>query len=146
VLHIRPVPHSLFGKPEVCENLEPNVLTIRIQPDEGIDLQFASKLPGHDFVVGPVHMDMKYLETFGGEPPEAYERLLLDAMRGDATLFSRRDAVEQSWEWITPILEHFERNPPGNFPNYDSDSCGPEAADRLMYRDRRAWRELKAER
>ena len=142
VLHIRAVPHSLFGKPEVCENLEPNVLTIRIQPDEGIDLQFASKVPGHDFVVGPVQMDMKYVETFGGEPPEAYERLLLDAMRGDATLFSRRDAVEQSWDWITPILRHFEANPPKEFPNYEPGSCGPEEADRLMYRERGFWREL----
>jgi len=141
VLHIRPVPHSLFGRPDVCENLEPNVLTIRIQPGEGIDMRFASKVPGHDFVVGPVHMDMTYVEAFGGEPPEAYERLLLDAMRGDATLFSRRDAVEQSWSWITPILEHFEkehREPAA----YDPGSCGPPEADRLMHHDRRQWRDL----
>ncbi len=141
VLHIRPVPHSLFGRPDVCENLEPNVLTIRIQPGEGIDMRFASKVPGHDFVVGPVHMDMTYVEAFGGEPPEAYERLLLDAMRGDATLFSRRDAVEQSWAWITPILEYFEKERREPAP-YDPGSCGPAEADRLMHHDRRQWRDL----
>ena len=141
-LHLRPIPLSLFGRQDVCEHLEPNVLTIRIQPDEGIDLQFASKIPGHDLAVGPVHMDMKYLETFGGEPPEAYERLLLDAMRGDATLFSRRDAVEQSWEWMMPILRHFEQNPPADFPNYEPGTWGPEPCTQLMRRDRRAWRDL----
>jgi glucose-6-phosphate 1-dehydrogenase len=141
-LHMRPVPLSLFGRTDVCEHLDPNVLTIRIQPDEGISLTFASKIPGNDFAVGPVNMDMKYVETFGGEPPEAYERLLLDAMRGDATLFSRRDAVEQSWKWITPILRYYEENPPTDFPNYDPGSCGPRAADDLMRHDRREWREL----
>ncbi|MEO5618633.1 MAG: glucose-6-phosphate dehydrogenase [Candidatus Eisenbacteria bacterium] len=140
-LHLRPIPLSLFGRQDICEHLEPNVLTIRIQPDEGIDLQFASKIPGNDLAVGPVHMDMKYLETFGGEPPEAYERLLLDAMRGDATLFSRRDAVELSWEWITPILRHFEKNPPRDFPNYEPGSWGPERCVQMMRHDRRAWRE-----
>jgi glucose-6-phosphate 1-dehydrogenase len=87
-------------------------------------------------------MDMKYTETFGGEPPEAYERLLLDAMRGDATLFSRRDAVEASWDWITPILEHFEKNPRADFPNYEPGSGGPECARELMRRDRRFWRDF----
>ncbi|HTO91933.1 MAG TPA: glucose-6-phosphate dehydrogenase, partial [Candidatus Sulfotelmatobacter sp.] len=141
-LHMRPIPLSLFGRSDVCEHLDPNVLTIRIQPDEGISLRFASKIPGNDFAVGPVNMDMKYLETFGGEPPEAYERLLLDAMRGDATLFSRRDAVEQSWKWITPILRYFEENPPAGLPNYDPGSCGPQSADDLLHHDRREWREL----
>jgi len=139
-LHLKPIPLSLFGRQDVCEHLEPNVLTIRIQPDEGIDLQFASKIPGNDFAVGPVHMDMRYLETFGGEPPEAYERLLLDAMRGDATLFSRRDAVEASWDWITPILRHVEENPPADFPNYEPGSWGPEPCHQLMRRERRSWR------
>jgi glucose-6-phosphate 1-dehydrogenase len=140
-LHMRPIPLSLFGRSDVCEHVDPNVLTIRIQPDEGINMRFASKIPGNDFAVGPVHMDMKYVEAFGGEPPEAYERLLLDAMRGDATLFSRRDAVEQSWKWITPILEHFEASPPADFPNYEPGSWGPSAVDDLMRRDRRAWKE-----
>jgi len=141
-LHMRAIPLCLFGREDVCDRIEPNVLTLRIQPDEGIALRFACKVPGLELDVGTVAMDMTYLETFGGEPPEAYERLLLDAMRGDATLFSRRDAVEASWAWITPILEHFEPHPPVDFPNYEPGSWGPERARELMRRDRRAWREL----
>jgi glucose-6-phosphate 1-dehydrogenase len=87
-------------------------------------------------------MDMKYVETFGGEPPEAYERLLLDAMRGDATLFPRRDQVETAWEWVDPIVQYFERHPPPDFPNYEPGSWGPAAADELMHRDRRIWCKL----
>jgi glucose-6-phosphate 1-dehydrogenase len=141
-LHMRPIPLVLFGRADVCERIEPNVLTLRIQPDEGISLRFASKMPGLDLNVATVAMDMTYKETFGGEPPEAYERLLLDAMRGDATLFSRRDAVEASWAWITPILQYFEGHPPAEFPNYEPGSWGPDCAFEMMRRDRRAWREL----
>jgi glucose-6-phosphate 1-dehydrogenase len=118
------------------------VLTLRIQPDEGIQLEFASKIPGDDLRVGTVAMDMSYTEAFGGEPPEAYERLLLDAMRGDPTLFSRRDWVETSWGWIDPIVEHFEKNPPADLPNYEPGSWGPEACARWMERDQRVWRTL----
>jgi glucose-6-phosphate 1-dehydrogenase len=141
-LHMRQIPLCLFGREDVCERIDPNILTLRIQPDEGITLQFASKIPGHDFAVGSVAMDMRYVEAFGGEPPEAYERLLLDAMRGDATLFSRRDAVEASWKWITPILQHVEAHPPREFPNYEPGSWGPAAADQMIQRDGRAWRVL----
>ncbi len=137
--HMQPIPLSLFGDGNLCEHVEPNVLTLRIQPEEGIQLSFSSKLPGHDFTVAPVVMDMKYVESFGGEPPEAYERLLLDAMRGDATLFSRRDAVETSWSWIQPILDYCEANPAA-LPTYGADSWGPAAADRLVQHDRRQWR------
>jgi glucose-6-phosphate 1-dehydrogenase len=138
-LFMQRIPLCLFGRGESCE---PNVLTLRIQPDEGIALTVSSKVPGHDLAVGQVSMDMKYLEAFGGEPPEAYERLLLDAMRGDATLFSRRDAVEASWEWITPILRHFEQHSPRDFPNYEPGSWGPRCADDLIRRDRRSWHPL----
>ena len=138
-LRMQPIPLSLFGRSDVCDHVDPNVLTLRIQPDEGIELQFASKIPGHDLMVGTVAMEMKYVEAFGGQPPEAYERLLLDAMRGDATLFSRRDAVEASWAWITPILEHFEKHPPAGFPNYEPGSWGPETCHELMRRDHRSW-------
>jgi len=140
-LHLQRVPLSLFGREDICQNLEPNVLTLRIQPDEGIQLKFASKIPGFDQMVGTVKMDMSYVEAFGGEPPEAYERLLLDAMRGDATLFSRRDAVEASWQWITPILQYFEHQPPRDFPNYEPGSWGPDVAHAIMQRDGRSWRE-----
>ena len=138
--HMQSIPLSLFGSGDLCEHVEPNVLTLRIQPEEGIQLAFSSKLPGHDFTVAPVVMDMKYTEAFGGDPPEAYERLLLDAMRGDATLFSRRDAVETSWSWIQPILDWFDAHPPRDLPNYAPGSWGPPAADRLIHHDRRAWR------
>jgi glucose-6-phosphate 1-dehydrogenase len=141
-LFMQPIPLALFGRKDVCEHVEPNVLTLRIQPDEGIQLSFASKIPGHDLAVGAVRMNMSYLDTFGGEPPEAYERLLLDAMRGDATLFARRDAVEASWAWITPLLEHFKKEPPTGFPNYEPGSWGPESCHALMRRERRLWREL----
>jgi glucose-6-phosphate 1-dehydrogenase len=136
------IPLCLFGRDDVCEHIEPNVLTMRIQPDEGIQLRFASKIPGNDLAVGPVLMDMSYKQAFGGNPPEAYERLLLDAMRGDATLFSRRDAVEASWAWIQPILDFYDRYPPTDFPDYVPGSWGPSASDELLRRDGRAWREL----
>ncbi len=139
-LHMQPIPLSLFGRAGVTDSIAANVLTMRIQPDEGIALQFASKIPGHDVMIGSVAMEMNYREAFGGEPPEAYERLLLDAMRGDATLFSRRDAVEASWAWINPILEHVDRHPATDFPNYEPGSWGPESCHALMRRDGRVWR------
>lgn len=139
-IHMQPIPLSLFGSGDLCEHVEPNVFTLRIQPEEGIQLSFSAKLPGHNFTVTPVEMDMKYTEAFGAEPPEAYERLLLDAMRGDATLFSRRDAVEASWAWIQPILDWFEA--PGRTPPvvYEPGSWGPAESDRMIQRDRRQWR------
>jgi glucose-6-phosphate 1-dehydrogenase len=141
-VHMQPVPLCLFGREDVCENLEPNVLTLRIQPDEGIELRFTSKIPGDQLAVGSVAMDMKYVETFGGEPPEAYERLLLDAMRGDMTLFLRRDWVEASWAWLTPILQHLEQHPPLDFPNYEPGSWGPGSCEDWIRYDQRTWREL----
>ena len=140
-VHMQSIPLSLFGRGAMRETVAPNVLTLRLQPDEGISLSFASKVPGDDLRVGTVTMDMDYVEAFGGEPPEAYERLLLDAMRGDLTLFSRRDWVETSWGWIDPILKHFEANPPRDFPNYEPGCWGPGSCDEWMLRDRRAWRQ-----
>jgi glucose-6-phosphate 1-dehydrogenase len=141
-IHMQPVPLCLFGQPEACRGIEPNVLGLRIQPDEGVHLEFASKIPGDALQVGTVKMDMRYVDTFGGEPPEAYERLLLDAMRGDATLFSHRDWVEAAWAWLDPVLRHHERGAPADFPNYEPGSWGPEACVEWMRRERRAWREL----
>lgn len=138
--HMQPIPLSLFGSGDLCEHVEPNVFTLRIQPEEGIQLSFSAKLPGHDFTVAPVVMDMKYTDSFGGEPPEAYERLLLDAMRGDATLFSRRDAVEASWAWIQPILDWYESDASRAPAPYERGTWGPAEADRLVGRDRRRWR------
>jgi len=139
-VHMQPVPLSLFGGRDRCELVEPNVVTLRIQPEEGIRLSFSAKQPGNDLTVRPVEMDMTYAETFGGEPPEAYERLLLDAMRGDATLFSRRDAVEASWAWLQPALDALESRP-ARPEEYAPGSWGPAAAERLIARDGRRWRE-----
>jgi glucose-6-phosphate 1-dehydrogenase len=139
-IHLQPIPLCLFGQ-EVCERVRPNVLTLRIQPDEGVQLTFASKIPGVELAIGEVKMDMSYVEAFGGVPPEAYERLLLDSMRGDATLFSRRDWVEASWAWIDPILRHIEDHPPTDFPNYEPGAWGPGSCDEWMWRQGRRWRE-----
>ncbi len=140
-LHMQAIPLSLFARSDACDLIEPNVLTLRIQPDEGIELRFASKVPGHDLAIRSVLMEMSYKDAFGGEPPEAYERLLLDAMRGDATLFARRDAVEASWSWVTPVLRYFEAHPPRDFPNYEPGSWGPKGCHELKCRAHGAWRE-----
>jgi len=131
------IPFCLFGREEVCQLIEPNVLTLRIQPDEGIALRFATKVPGDDLSVGTVTMDFSYAGSFKRPPGEAYERLLLDAMRGDATLFARRDGDEKCWEFIQPLLEN-----PGVPSGYERGSVGPKEADDLLRRDHRRWRPI----
>ena len=140
-LHLQPIPLSLFARNDACDLIEPNVLTLRIQPDEGVELRFASKVPGHDLAIRSVLMEMSYRQAFGGDPPEAYERLLLDAMRGDATLFARRDAVEASWAWIEPLLRHIEEHPPVDFPNYEPGSWGPARCGELKRAAHGDWRD-----
>jgi glucose-6-phosphate 1-dehydrogenase len=142
VVHMQAIPLSLFGRTDLCETLAPNVLTLRLQPNEGIQLEFASKIPGDELAIGKVMMDMTYTETFGGQPPDAYERLLMDAMRGDLQRFARHDWVDASWAWIDPLLQHFEDHPPRDFPNYEPGSSGPDCCDTWMRRDRRTWRGL----
>ncbi len=132
-------PHMLFGS-EVQGGLEPNVLALRIQPDEGISLKVLVKTPGTRTSLRPVKMEFLYGTSFGTEPPEAYERLLLDCLLGDSTLFTRSDEVEASWAFITDILDAWEQMPPPDFPNYESGTWGPREADRLLYRDGREWR------
>ena len=105
-VHLKEVPPILFNA-NPAGALEPNVLSIRIQPDEGFALGISSKIPGPRVRIYPVQMDFRYTSTFGGSSPEAYERLLLDVMVGDQTLFMRRDAVEAAWRWVMPILEHW---------------------------------------
>lgn len=136
------IPFCLFGRDEVCQRLEPNVLTLRIQPDEGIALRFASKIPAEDFSVGTVRMDFSYKEAFHRPTPEAYERLLLDCMRGDATLFARRDEIEKAWEFMTPIIHAVEANPAFPVATYEPGSDGPAEAKALLARDGRHWRKL----
>ncbi|HVR84133.1 MAG TPA: glucose-6-phosphate dehydrogenase [Planctomycetota bacterium] len=140
-IHFQSIPFCLFGSEEICQRIEPNVLTLRIQPREGIALSFGCKVPGEDLSVGSVTMDFSYADSFQKAPWEAYERLLLDAMRGDHTLFSRRDGDEQAWAIVTPILEAWAsgKNP---LPEYAIGSAGPKEADLLLKRDGRRWRAL----
>ncbi len=119
---------------------EPNVMVIRIQPDEGISLKMNCKVPGMAPQIQPVKMDFRYGSYFGSTPPEAYERLICDCMAGDSTLFARIDEVMASWRLITPILDFWQHNKPDNFPNYASGTWGPKEADLLLNRSGRNWR------
>lgn len=119
--------------------IEEDVLTMRIQPDEGVTLTLNSKVPGQGVHIQPVHLDFLYGATFTGGVPEAYERLLLDAMRGDSTLFTRTDEVEEGWAIIQGILDIWAETKP-DFPNYAAGTWGPEAADRLVESSGHRWR------
>ena len=124
-----------------CPEIQPNIISIRIQPDDGIALRFGAKVPNTPGMsVCPVNMDFDYAQAFGQSPANGYERLLLDAMLGDQTLFSHRDGVEINWAHYTPILQAWAAKKPDNFPNYFAGSWGPDTADRLLERDGRAWK------
>src|SRR6478752_2583827 len=140
-VHFKKAPMVLFNR-DSTEH-DQNVLVIRIQPDEGISLRMMAKIPGTSLRIEPVKMDFHYGTSFGKASPEAYERLLLDAMSGDATLFARRDEVEEAWAFIDPIEKAWKakENQPGLF-EYPAGSWGPEEADELLARDGRAWRRL----
>ncbi len=142
VLFNRP-PLALFHRS--AQEPEANLLVLRIQPDEGIMLRFASKVPGLELDVRSVTMDFAYGSAFTVEAPEAYETLLLDALHGDASLFTRADEVEAAWSIVTPINDRWTRTDARSrprFPNYDAGTWGPAEADRLMERDGRRWRRL----
>jgi len=140
-IHFRTIPFCLFGQEEVCQRIDPNVLRLRIQPDEGISLRFASKTPGDGVDISSVNMDFRYADAYETPAPEAYERLLLDCMRGDATLFARRDEVELSWRLVGPVLEAWD-GPEGPIPTYPREGQGPREADELLRRRGRAWDRL----
>jgi glucose-6-phosphate 1-dehydrogenase len=140
-IQFRDVPNILFNaKPEVP--LDPNVLAIRLQPEESMALRIASKMPGAKVKIYPVKMEFNYNTSFGGKTPEAYERLLLDVMAGDATLFMRRDAVERAWQFVMPILESWEQKRERFLPEYRAGTWGPREADRMIEADQRLWRTL----
>ena len=144
-IQFRRVPHSPFeGNDGVDGTIEPNLLVLRIQPDEGITLRFGGKVPGQSMRIRNVTMDFLYGSSFLRESPEAYERLLLDAMLGDATLFAREDEVEEAWRICTAILDGWRAHPPerDSLPNYAAGTWGPEAARDFMARDGRQWRRL----
>ena len=136
-IQFKQVPHSLFAAPD--GGISPNVLAVRVQPDEGIALRFTTKEPGNATILRDVAMDFRYGSAFGSNTPEAYERLLLDAIRGDATLFTRRDEVEEQWAFIDPVIEAW-RGQAAAPPTYPAGTWGPEQADDLLARDGRRWR------
>jgi glucose-6-phosphate 1-dehydrogenase len=137
VLQFQRPPHLPIRAEQVTE-LQPDALILRIQPDEGITLRFGAKIPGHHFRVRSATMEFSYEETFREESPEAYERLLLDALIGDPTLFIRSDEVEHSWRIVDPVIAHWEDSP-DRIPLYEAASWGPTEADQLLARDGRSW-------
>jgi glucose-6-phosphate 1-dehydrogenase len=139
-IQFRDVPHRLFA--DAATDTEPNLLAIRVQPDEGILLRFGSKVPGLGLAIRPVTMDFTYGTAFSTDAPEAYETLILDAMLGDQSLFTRADDVEAAWAIVTPIHDAWVDAPAPDFPNYAAGEWGPAAADELLSRDGRRWRRV----
>jgi glucose-6-phosphate 1-dehydrogenase len=140
-VHLKRTPQALFaGTPS--EQLCPNIITLRIQPDDGISIAFDVKRPGTHMRTLTVDANFSYESALGSKGPPAYETLLLDSMRGDATLFTRRDEVEAEWKIITPIEEAWAQLPAPAFPNYAAGSDGPAEADALIQGGQRAWRKL----
>jgi glucose-6-phosphate 1-dehydrogenase len=137
-IQFKRTPHLIFRREPA--GVDPNVLVLRIQPDEGMSLTVEAKTPGPELKLSPVTMDFRYGALFGAEPPEAYERLLLDAFNGDPTLYARGDWVEQAWAVLEPVLHHWGGGAPPKFPNYEAGSWGPAEADAFIERDGRKWR------
>jgi glucose-6-phosphate 1-dehydrogenase len=141
-VHFKRTPQALFSQ-TADDQMEPNIIALRIQPEEGITLRFGAKRPGPEMHTGTVHMDFSYQSGFGIKSPEAYVTLLLDVMRGDATLFIRGDMAEDQWKLITPIEEAWAKQQPPEFPNYAAGSDGPEQANEMLARSGHAWRPLQ---
>lgn len=139
-VQFRPTPHVLFAA-QCGQSLDPNALALRLQPDEGIYLRFNGKVPGTSVEVRPVRMHFSYDAEFGAYTPEAYERLLLEAMAGDATLFIRRDEVEVAWEIVDSIRKAWNAKPLSNREFYSAGTWGPVAADDLLAQAGHAWHE-----
>jgi glucose-6-phosphate 1-dehydrogenase len=129
-IHLKPTPQTLFAS--TSSSIDPNVITISIQPDEGISIAFDAKRPGTQVRTVTVQANFSYQGSFGSKGPVAYETLLLDSMRGDATLFTRRDEVEAEWRIITPIEEAWAQLPAPDFPNYVAGSEGPTSWHELL--------------
>ena len=133
-------PLLLFRSCAAVDDVSPNVLVMRIQPDEGVSLTFEVKPPGPDICVSPLSLDFKYEQAFGNTSPEAYETLLEDCIEGDSTLYTRHDWVEEAWALVDPIIKTWDRTKPTNLPNYEAGSWGPKEADEFLQRDGRRWR------
>jgi glucose-6-phosphate 1-dehydrogenase len=138
-IEFKRVPHPLFSK--AVGTLNPNVLRLRIQPDEGVSLKFDAKIPGTLMQIQSVYMDFPY-SKLGAPIQGGYERLLLDVTHGDQTLFTRGDEVEHAWRVVMPLLNAWEKQVPTDFPNYAAGTWGPEAADKFLEKEGRRWRTL----
>jgi glucose-6-phosphate 1-dehydrogenase len=137
-IEFKQAPHPPFEE-TAAEGLRPNVLLVHVQPDEGVSLAIGAKVPGQGLSIRTVHMDFLYGGAFRTSMPEAYERLILDCMLGDATLFTRADEIEEQWLLVDAIVAAWQRDRPG-FPNYAAGTWGPPSADDLLRRDGRSWR------
>ena len=144
-VQFRQAPYSLFRDTPVDE-LPPNILTLRIQPDEGLSVSFSAKRPGEEIEIAGVEMDFAYRDYFAPMASVGYETLIYDCLIGDATLFQRADTVEAAWCAVQGLLDDWARVPPDDFPNYAAGSAGPAAADRLIARDGRKWRPIGGDR
>jgi glucose-6-phosphate 1-dehydrogenase len=140
-IHFKETPAALLRDAKV-QRPAPNWLLLRIQPEEGIALEFGAKIPGPAMRLGDVRMDFKYEDYFGTAPQTGYETLIYDVMIGDATLFQRADNIEAGWSVVQPVLDYWGTHAPENFPNYPAGSFGPTAADELLAKDGRAWRPI----
>ncbi|MDQ4127181.1 MAG: glucose-6-phosphate dehydrogenase, partial [Actinomycetota bacterium] len=136
-IQFHPSPHTPFARDDT-EGLEPNVLVVRVQPEEGLSLKIGAKVPGSGFEVSSVNMDLLYGTAFLEEAPDAYQRLLLDLFLGDPTLFIRADEAEGAWRILDPVMRHWVEDPDVSF--YAAGTWGPEEADALLERDGRRWR------
>lgn len=141
VIQFSQVPLSLFGWRNLAGSA-PNMLILNLQPDEGITLTFGAKAPGPINTIEPVRMNFSYTETFGKEPPDAYERLILDVLHGDPTLFTRSDEVLAAWSFTTDILKAWSKQKITNLPVYEAGTWGPPGADEFINREGRMWKNL----
>lgn len=138
VVRFKAIPHSIFAQSN--SSFQPNCLVIRLQPDDGLQLNLMAKTPGDGMRLKPVELELDFAETFKAPRMDAYERLLLDVLRGQLTLFMRSDELEAAWEWVEPVLRYWEQE--GNEPMpYTSGTWGPAAASALIGRDGLQWRE-----
>lgn len=138
VIYFKPTPHYLFR--EQARAQKPNQIVIGIHPNEGIRIRFEGKEPGIGMKMNEVVMDFDYVKQWKVDPPDGYATLLNDCMRGDQTLFKHRDEIESSWNAVQPVLDHWEENPQPDLPNYAAGTWGPPAADLMMQREGRYWR------
>src|SRR5204862_1855345 len=142
-VQFKPTPNVLFAA-QCGPKLDANAITLRLQPNEGISLRFNGKVPGTSMEIRPVRMHFSYDSEFGAYTPEAYERLLLEAIAGDATLFIRRDEVETAWSIVDPIREEWNKTPLSEKELYEAGTWGPDASNELLAERGHRWREPHA--